>query len=310
MKKVLLISIFFISAITYTTGQENNIFKAHEDTLAKIAFKILNGANDSLKEVNNFQFKNSLTQILETKGSFDWPFDSLVTIAILSPPDGRFRIFNWNLPKEDGTFLYFGILQTHDTLFHLLDHSENIKSPTTSILSHNNWYGCHYYKIIQNKYKSKTYYTLLGWDGNNNFSTKKIIDILAIDDPGTPTFGAPIFNNYSEDLQTRVIFEYSSRVSMSLKYEEQSYKKIIRKKKSSKLIEVSTEMIVFDRLAPLDISLTGQYKYYAPFEGIFDGFIFEDGYWFYLEEINAWNRDLEDPSGDRKTIEYDLVPPR
>lgn len=310
MKKILLISIFFISAITFSTGQENSFFRAREDTLAKIAFNILNGANDSLREVNNLQFIESLTQILEVKGSFDWPFDSLVTIAIISPPDGRFRIFNWNLPKKDGTFLYFGILQTHDTLFHLLDHSENIEFPATSILSHNNWYGCHYYKIIQNKYESRTYYTLLGWDGNNNFSTKKVIDILTIDDPGTLTFGAPIFTNYSEELQTRIIFEYSSRVTMSLKYEEQSYKKIIRKKKSSKFIDVSTEMIVFDRLAPMDMSLVGQYKYYAPFEGIFDGFIFEDGYWLYLEEINAWNRDLEDPSGKTKPIEYDLISPR
>ena len=35
-----------------------------------------------------------------------------------------------------------------------------------------------YYKIIPVIKKNKTYYTLLGWDGNDMFSNKKIIEIL------------------------------------------------------------------------------------------------------------------------------------
>ena len=40
------------------------------------------------------------------------------------------------------------------------------------MLSENSWFGALYYKIIP-VVKNKTYYTLLGWDGNDMFSNKK-----------------------------------------------------------------------------------------------------------------------------------------
>ena len=46
------------------------------------------------------------------KGSFDYPFENLNNMSILTSPD-KFRIYNWVVPKEDGSFEYFAYLQLY-----------------------------------------------------------------------------------------------------------------------------------------------------------------------------------------------------
>ena len=45
-------------------------------------------------------------------------------------------------------------------------------------MDNNNWFGGIIYDIIYNKSSKGKYYTLLIWDGNDHYSTKKIIDIM------------------------------------------------------------------------------------------------------------------------------------
>ena len=45
------------------------------------------------------------------KGSFNYPFENLDNMSILTSPDYKFRIYNWVVPKEDGSFEYFAYLQ-------------------------------------------------------------------------------------------------------------------------------------------------------------------------------------------------------
>ena len=61
------------------------------------------------------------------------------------------------------------ILEDSNTLN---EHNNNKK------LNYKNWYGCLYYDIIPIKVGKEKYYTLLGWDGNNKNTTKKIIDVV------------------------------------------------------------------------------------------------------------------------------------
>ena len=70
-----------------------------------------------------------------------------------------------------------------------------------------------YYEIIPIKVNNKIYYTLLGWDGNDINTTKKIIDVLKFTPDSPPTFGANIFNQEEK----RIITEYNSRSTISLK---------------------------------------------------------------------------------------------
>ena len=63
-------------------------------------------------------------------------------------------------------------------LFSLTDKSADIKNPENTVGEASKWYGMLYYKIVPVKIKRKKYYTLLGWDGNDKITAKKIIDVL------------------------------------------------------------------------------------------------------------------------------------
>lgn len=254
----------------------NDILTAYEDTLKKLAPKILNSKEDREKYHANEIFTETLEKALNIENSFEYPFDSLITIARLPAPDKSFRIFNWNLPRNDGTFEYFGFVQAYHKksktykLYRLTDRLPQITSPEDQILAHDEWYGAHYYKIILKKQKGKKYYTLLGWDGNDRLTTRKIIDILYFPRGSRPKFGTPIFN-MGKSVKKRVIFEYSAQVTMSLRYDEDK------------------KLIIFDHLSPSNPSLEGQYQYYGP-DGSYDALKFKKGKWILLEDFDARNK--------------------
>lgn len=233
----------------------------------------------------NQELLKAFEEAIELDPKFNYAFDSLQKdIGILISPDKKFRIVHWNIPKSDGTHEYYGFIQSKFTtkknkvesvqIFPLTDKSAEIKNPDNAITDHNKWFGALYNKIIVKKTKSKTYYTLLGWDGNDKFSQKKIIEVLTFDpNNGTPKFGADIFN-YEKKYPKRIIFEYSATCSMSLRFSP---------KKDS---------IVFGHLAPTSSQLVGQFQYYCS-DMSFDGFGFKKGKWNYGTDINAVNEKSE-----------------
>ena len=114
-------------------------------------------------------------------------------------------------------------------------------------LDNRNWFGSLYYHIIPFNKGSRTYYALLGWDGNNRLSKKKIIEVMAFSGSKIK-FGFPIFKQQDNQWYRRVIFEYSAQASMSLK--EYPTKK--------------TTLIVFDHLAPSSGALKGHPEHLFP----------------------------------------------
>lgn len=284
MKKLTFIVLLIFQYI-FSFSQEQSYLHKAEDSLMKLGKIIIKSDTDFIKYNANEKFQSLLeTALISSDNTFDYPFDSLKTIAHLSSDDKKFRIFVWNLRKNDGTYEYFGFLQSWSdmenkyVLFPLKDSRDKIKKPEDQLLDNLNWFGAQYYKIIYNKYGRKKYYTLLGWDGNDNITQKKIIDVLTFNSKDKPVFGADIFK-YDKKRYKRIIFEYSKTVSMSLKYDRQNMQNIKKKKM----------MIVFDRLAPLDPNLVGQYQFYYPETNIFDAFLFRSGKWEYVKDIDARN---------------------
>jgi hypothetical protein len=299
MKKLLLLSAVLFFSVCGNSQNNEELVKA-EDTLKVLGKIILNGESDFIKYDANEKFLTILESALINQNSFDYTFDSLTTIARLVSPDKRFRIFNWNISKTDGTYEYFGFIQAWNKkkkkyiLYPLTDNSDKITKPESQNLDNNNWYGAHYYKILYNKSGGKKYYTLLGWDGNDKLTQKKIIDVLVFNSNEKPIFGASIFK-YNKKIQKRIIFEYSSTASMSLKYEEQymfsgKWKRRIsfnQEEQYSLTGKKKRKMIIFDRLSPLDQSLDGQYQFYYPETNIFDAFIFRSGKWSLVKDVDA-----------------------
>ncbi len=296
MKKVTIAFLLSITSVLVFPQNKVNFLKA-EDTLKVLGKIILNGETDFIKYNANEKFLTILESAIISDKSFDYPFDSLITIARLTSEDKKLRIFDWNLRKSDGTYDYFGFIQAWSSdenkyvIYPLKDNSDNIKNPETQILEPLNWYGALYYKIIFNKFGGKKYYTLLGWDGNNNITKKKIIDVIVFNSKDKPVFGAPIFK-YNKKTQKRIIFEYNGTVSMSLKYDKQF---MLHGKKKRK-------MIVFDRISPLDPQLEGVYQYYYPETNIFDAFIFRNGKWNFLKDVDARNNETKEEKEHRKEI--------
>lgn len=276
------------SAQEVTKEMRITFLKEFTQTRLKEDIKLLYSAKtDEDKNKYNQQLLADFEQAIRTPYMFDFAFDSVQKdIKILYAPDNKFRIIHWEVEKKDGTFEYYGFIQSKHKqvkknglfkksteeviqLYPLIDKSAEIKNPENAVTDNKKWFGMRYYRIIENKTKNKTYYTLLGWDGNDKFSQKKIIDVLTFDNMGVPHFGADIFS-YMKRFPKRVIFEYSASCNMPLKYNS---------KKDS---------IVFGHLAPTQPQFEGQFQYYCN-DMSFDGFGFKKGRWNYGEDVKAVN---------------------
>ena len=228
-------------------SQEIN-FEQKENKIVSLAKTILEAENDSLKIHANNQLKKTLIQVLNTKKSYLYEFKETEHISILQPKNKKIKIITWFIPYVNGSFEYFGIIQKCNKrgkkcdLYILEDNADLLANNAYNNVQINNWYGCIYYDIIITNIEKETYYTLLGWDGNDSKTTKKIIDVLNIKKNEAPFFGANIFNNK----QQRIIIEYSSKYPVSLKYDQK------------------LEYIVFDHLEPMDGISIGSFNLYAP----------------------------------------------
>lgn len=235
-------------------------------------------SNERRQEVNN-GITSLMVEALELPGSFEYPFDSLAYMGKVVSPDSLLCIYTWNVPMAGEGNLYSGILQFRDTTgltqdIIVLEHQNNNDEDfETGEYNASGWYGALYYQIVPVGKYGGTAYTLIGLDQNDYYTNRKVIDLL-IRRNGDVTFGAPVFR-ISGRLQNRVVFEYSSRVVMHLRYHE------------------DLEKIVCDHLSPPDERYRGQYRYYGP-DFSYDGFIFEDGEWKYLTDIDVMIRDKPD----------------
>ena len=278
MKKTILINILAFFCISCLAQKGNNsLFAEYEDTLKVMAHHIMNAETEAEKRTANTAFITNLTEVLQYEKSFKFPFDSLPTIARISSPDNTFRIFNWILKKDNGNYEYFGIVHYHNKkhkryeVIPLVDNSANIRNAEQEDLDAKNWYGGLCYQIAYIKKAGRKYYTLLSWDGNDGYSTKKIIDVMYFSGKNKIKFGLPIFKQNKKESQKRVILEYDSKTSISLKYHSKE------------------EKIVFNHLVPPKKDLEGLEEYYIP-EGTFNSYQYNKGKWLLEEDIDIRNQ--------------------
>ena len=278
MKKTILINILAFFCISCSAQKGNNsLFAEYEDTLKVMAHRIMNAETEAEKRTANTAFITNLTEVLQYEKSFKFPFDSLPTIARISSPDNTFRIFNWLLKKDNGNYEYFGIVHYHNKkrkryeVIPLIDNSANIRNAEQEDLDAENWYGGLCYQIAYIKKAGRKYYTLLSWDGNDGYSTKKIIDVMYFFGKNKIKFGLPIFKQNKKESQKRVILEYDSKTSISVKYHSKE------------------EKIVFNHLVPPNKDLEGLEEYYIP-EGTFNAYQYKRGKWWLQQDVDIRNQ--------------------
>jgi len=88
-----------------------------------------------------------------------------------------------------------------------------------------------------------------------------------------------------QGIKSRIILEYTEKSNMLLRYDYQA----IRVEKRKKIKKEYNWLIVMDHLVPIDISFLGIKKYYVPSGDTYDGFVFNNGYWVLVEDIDVAN---------------------
>ena len=111
---ILLLSSFFIFGNSFAqdiNSANRKSVRQKEDSLKTFAITIIQGRTAEERFTADSQFTKMFVRALKIKGSFHYPFDSLITISKLSPADSSFKIFTWQLVINDNLVRQHGAIQ-------------------------------------------------------------------------------------------------------------------------------------------------------------------------------------------------------
>lgn len=266
---ILFLLTYLASAICHSQPAQDSVYN-----LYSVFMKSVN----EVKKIDNCKkFSDGLKHVLDMNKSNEFVFDSLKKYKVMiESPDKQLRVFTWDMEFEDGTHTYYGFIQAYNKkskkfeVYPLNDKSGVIKDPENANLDNTKWFGAYYYQIIQMKKKKNKYYVLLGWNGNNRITNKRLIDVLYFNEKGFPKFGDAIFTAEDGKIKKRIIFEYQAGIFMSLRYDEEK------------------QAILFDHLSPANPNLEGQFQFYGP-DFTYGMMEFKDRKWLYFKNANPRN---------------------
>jgi hypothetical protein len=294
-------------------AQKVSPFRMWEDSLVSLRAEVMAEPDETTRLSLNEDFMTLLEEVLTMPGSFNYTWDSVKNFSVLASPDKLFKIFTWFVLKEDYSAENFGFIQVYNqnrkkyVLFPLYDKRGSINYPKTVVGNHNRWYGAVYYKMIPVKSKDFTYYTLLGWNGNDLFTNQKIIEVLHFSKETVPVFGARIFKNYPEKV-SRIILEYSKEATLHLGYEEQQYRvrtgKLNPKTHEPEYNLIHSPMIIFEEIIPLEENVQNIPAYMVPESSLHHGLVEKNGKWLFMKDVRGTNPDRIRPPYQYKNRQF------
>jgi hypothetical protein len=258
------------------------IFRQAELELMGIQKQAFHSKKEAERIEGNKKFMAVWDGIVNNPNILNYSFEGLKDISVLVPKDKKFMLITWNLYRDDGTHAFFGYLLVNNSkrikkgfmeyetveeyeYFKLLDRSATVKNPEAYIGNPDKWFGMIYYSVVE----CDGYYTLLGYDPNDKLIQRKFVDVLYFRPNGEPVFGKDVFK-FPRKNPKRLMFEYSSEVSMSLKYNDKQNR------------------IIYSHLASNQEGnlLEGQYQFYGP-DGSFDALELKKDKWVTVEDIDG-----------------------
>jgi hypothetical protein len=263
-----------------------------ENEITELTFTVVKTQDDSLRAWANEVLLSIVEEVFPLPESFTFPFSSVASWSRLAASDGKLNMFTWIYPLPEGQYRYFGFVQmapiNGECEIIWLTDNEDPSTPNHSAHEADNWPGALYYNMIVTKHKKTTYYNLIGWDGNNRMSKKKLLEPMTIVD-GELQFGAEIFGDAGRFIKRRAVFEYNGEASMALNY------------------DTRLKLIVFDHLIPMPGAQSGMYNMYGP-DFTYDAYKWKKGKWQYIRDVDARNEKQFDTKKD-KEVQKDLAPP-
>lgn len=272
----LLLAVTLPAAAQRISTADRKQLQKKEDSLKVYADSMINAETAGKRFLSDSQFVKTFVRALKTPYSFSYPFDSLLTVSRLYPADSSFRIFTWQLKKDEYMYYQKGAIQmrTQDgslKLYPLFDASMFTAKPLDSVRTRRNWIGAIYYRIIQKEFQGKKYYTLLGFDDYTISSNRKWMEVLHFDETtGEPLFGGPMISFKDDTAKVKPVLN-----RFNIEY----------KKEARTLFNYNPEMdmIVYDHLT----SETEEPKRKETFipDGDFEGFRWENGQWVHVDQV-------------------------
>jgi len=276
LRKTFIIFILWLVSFSAIGQAVQFEFMQKENELKERFSQLYISENDKTSDSLNNIIIDIFSAILKNPESFDYNWNSLNMIGQVHSKDKKLNVYTWYVKNVKGIHTYYGFIQYNIgkknkpdiRLYILTDKSKGMKNAETLSLSAGNWLGCVYYNIHAFSYKRHKYYTLLGYNFNNDFSDKKYIEVLVFDKEGVPAFEGDFQLEFQK--VKRVIFEYSAQLVASINYNEK------------------LQMIVCDHLSPFETMFSGNYRFYGP-DGSYDGFKFRKGTFFLQKDVDARN---------------------
>jgi len=232
---------------------------------------------DNLSSEQKLRINDSIQTLVDkyakSDSVFKYKFNNLRFLGQIISPDSLVKIITWNLILESGDNSYYcyfirkGKENSSNDVYKLsgLYSEKAIRSDT--LYSDSNWYGALYYDIRPFKVAGPDQgYVILGIDYGNSFVTRKIIDILTFGPDHNLIFGKKCFVD-GKVLRQRVVFEYSTKVVMSLRF-------------------VNDKSIVFDHLSPSTPEFRDNHQFWGP-DFSFDSYNFENGFWKLKSDVDV-----------------------
>lgn len=273
------------------SAADRAILEKKEDSLKELSIRMVFDSIAANRFRADSHFVRAFVRALLTKNSFYYPFDSL-NISRLYAPDSSFRIFTWQMKKDEYVYMQKGAIQlpTQDgslKLFPLFDVSMFTKNPMDSVRSRYNWIGAIYYRIILKEHNGKKYYTLLGFDDFSVNSNKKWMEVLHFNEKGEPVFGGPFFS-YKDDsikkpVQPRFSIEYKKEAKTFLNYDPE------------------LDVILVDHLIPESDEPEKKWTYIP--DGDYEAFKWQNGQWVHINKL--FNQMVKDGDFPRDALILD-----
>ena len=257
-----------------TLDKETTTTLTHlEDSLVAMADSMAN--SPVLDDRIDFcvRFTKDLKAAMLVPNSFQYPFTRLAAkVHIIYPEDKSFRIFNWLITPSEDLRRYYAAVQMNSKeakYYPLIDGTGEFSGDIeTQTLDNKHWFGCEFYKILDQNVEGRKAYLLFGYNSNGANSSKKLLDVLSFDEGGL-TLGAPIFNMPDVSGQRmvkkdRVVFEYKKTAQIYLNY------------------DADKKMIIFNRLAS-EVTDPNRKSTYIP-TGQMDGLKWQDNSYQFVKD--------------------------
>lgn len=263
----------FLSAMCEPAYAQRDM-AVREDSLKVLASTIVNGREAAERFRADSTFTRMLVRALRTRNSFSHPFDSLKSISRLYAPDSSFRIFTWQVVRDEALFRRHGAIQMRTSdgslkLYPLIDRSQLIQDQRDTVTNHEWWIGAIYYRIVMKSHQGRNYYTLLGYDEHSMRSTRKRVEVLHFDDRGRPVFGGGFFSFVPDaerkSLQSRFWIEYKKEGNARMQYDPE------------------LDLIIYDHLISETNEPAKRYTYIP--DGDYEGFRWVNGKWVHVEKV-------------------------